>query len=56
MTRPPGGVPHAVGLLIAAISLVDAVFIAGVGAFGPALVAVAGFFATLFLQRYISGT
>jgi UbiA prenyltransferase family len=54
--RPPGGVPRAVGLLIAAISLVDAAFIAGVGATGPALVAVAGFFATLGLQRYISGT
>lgn len=56
MTRPPGGVPRAVGLLIAAISLVDAAFIASVGATGPALVAVAGFFATLGLQRYISGT
>jgi 4-hydroxybenzoate polyprenyltransferase len=56
MTRPPGGVPRAVGLLIAAISLVDAAFIAGVGAVGPALVAVAGFFATLCAQRYVSGT
>jgi 4-hydroxybenzoate polyprenyltransferase len=56
MTRPPGGVPRAVGLLIAAVSLVDAAFIAGVGAMGPALIAVAGFFATLGLQRYISGT
>jgi len=56
MTRPPGGVPRAVGLLIAAVSLVDAAFIASIGATGPALVAVAGFFATLGLQRYISGT
>jgi 4-hydroxybenzoate polyprenyltransferase len=56
MTRPAGGVPRAVGLLIAAVSLVDAAFIAGVGAMGPALIAVAGFFATLGLQRYISGT
>ena len=56
MMRPPGGVPRAVGLLIAAISLVDAAFIAGVGATGPALIAVAGFFATLGLQKYISGT
>jgi 4-hydroxybenzoate polyprenyltransferase len=55
-TRPPGGVPRAVGLLIAAVSLVDAAFIASVGATGPALVAVTGFFATLGLQRYISGT
>jgi hypothetical protein len=56
MTRPPRGVPRAVGLLIAAVSLVDAAFIASVGAIGPALVAVTGFFATLALQRYISGT
>ena len=56
MTRPAGGVPRAVGLLIAAISLVDAAFIASVGAIGPALVAVAGFFATLAMQRHISGT
>jgi 4-hydroxybenzoate polyprenyltransferase len=56
MTRPPGGVPRAVGLLIAAVSLVDATFIAGIGATGPAVVAVAGFFATLGLQKYISGT
>jgi len=56
MTRPRGGVPRAVGLLIAAVSLVDAAFIASVGAMGPALVALAGFFATLALQRYISGT
>jgi hypothetical protein len=56
MTRPAGGVPRAVGLLIAAVSLVDAAFIASIGATGPALVAVAGFFATLILQRYISGT
>jgi 4-hydroxybenzoate polyprenyltransferase len=56
ITRPPAGVPRAVGLLIAAVSLVDAAFIAGTGAMGPALIAVAGFFATLGLQRYISGT
>ncbi len=56
MTRPAGGVPRAVGLLIAAVSLVDGAFIASVGATGPALVAVAGFFATLAMQRYISGT
>ena len=56
VARPAGSVPRAVGLLIAAVSLVDAAFIASVGAMGPALVAVAGFFATLGLQRYISGT
>ena len=49
-------VPRAVGLLIAAISLVDAAFLAGVGALVPALVAVAGFALTLTLQRYIAGT
>ena len=38
VTRPPGGVPLAVGVLIAAISLVDAAFIAGTGAAGAALV------------------
>jgi hypothetical protein len=54
--RPVGGVSRAVGLLIAAVSLVDAAFIASIGATGLALVAVAGFFATWGLQRYISGT
>jgi 4-hydroxybenzoate polyprenyltransferase len=55
-TRPPGGVPRAVGLLIAGIALLDAAFIAGVGATSAALLAVAGFLATMFLQRFISGT
>jgi 4-hydroxybenzoate polyprenyltransferase len=49
-------VPRAVGLLIAAISLVDAAFLAGIGAIVPALLAVAGFALTLTLQRYITGT
>ena len=49
-------VPRAVGLLIAAISLVDAAFLAAVGAVVPGLVAVAGFALTLTLQRYITGT
>jgi 4-hydroxybenzoate polyprenyltransferase len=56
ISAPPGGVPRAVGLLIAAISLIDAGFIAGLGEAGPALLAAAGFPATLALQRYISGT
>lgn len=51
-----GAVPRAVGALIAGISLVDATFLASIGAIMPALVAVAGFAATLFLQRYIAGT
>jgi 4-hydroxybenzoate polyprenyltransferase len=49
-------VPRAVGLLIATISLVDAAFLAGIGAIAPALVAVAGFALTLTLQKYVSGT
>jgi 4-hydroxybenzoate polyprenyltransferase len=55
-TRPSGGIPRAVGLLIAGISLLDAVFIAGAGATAAALLAGAGFLATLLLQRFISGT
>jgi 4-hydroxybenzoate polyprenyltransferase len=49
-------VPRAVGLLIAAISLVDAAFLAALAAVTPALVAVTGFALTLTLQRYITGT
>jgi 4-hydroxybenzoate polyprenyltransferase len=52
----PGAVPRAVGLLIAGISLVDAAFLASLGAIIPAFVAVAGFVATLWLQRHIAGT
>jgi UbiA prenyltransferase family len=55
--RPmPGAVPRAVGALIAGISLVDATFLAGIGAIMPACGAVAGFAATLLAQRYIAGT
>jgi hypothetical protein len=55
--RPmPGAVSRAVGLLIAGISLVDAALLASAGAMMPALIAVAGFGATLLLQRYIAGT
>jgi len=49
-------VPRAVGLLIAAISLVDAAFLAGIGALAPALLAALGFPLTLLLQKYITGT
>jgi 4-hydroxybenzoate polyprenyltransferase len=52
----PGAVPRAVGLLIAGISLVDATFLASIGAIQPALIAIAGFAATLLLQRHIAGT
>ncbi len=55
--RPmPGAVPRAVGLLIAGISLVDATFLASIGAMVPAFIAVVGFAATLLLQRHIAGT
>jgi len=55
--RPmPGAVPRAVGALIAGISLVDATFLASVGAIMPAFIAVAGFAATMLLQRHIAGT
>ncbi len=55
--RPvPGAVPRAVGALIAGISLVDAALLASVGAIVPAAIALAGFGATVVLQRYIAGT
>jgi 4-hydroxybenzoate polyprenyltransferase len=55
--RPmPGAVPKAVGALIAGISLVDATFLASIGATMPAVIAVAGFVATMMLQRHIAGT
>jgi UbiA prenyltransferase family len=55
--RPPApSIGTAVGMLIAGISLVDAVFIAG-GAHAPlSVVAVACFVATLLLQRRVPGT
>lgn len=54
--RQPGDIPRAVVGLIAGISLLDAVLIAGHGAPGLAVLAVAGFALTVALQRYISGT
>jgi 4-hydroxybenzoate polyprenyltransferase len=52
----PKSVPYAVGLLIAGLSLVDASFLASVGAITPSLIAVGGFASTLVLQRYVAGT
>ena len=49
-------VPHAVMLLIAAISLMDGLFMAGQGQPMLAAAAVAAFLLTLFLQRFIAGT
>ena len=54
--RSKGDIPRAVVSLIAGISLLDAMLIAGTGTAGFALVAVAGFGVTLFFQRYIAGT
>jgi 4-hydroxybenzoate polyprenyltransferase len=49
-------VPRAVILLIAGISLLDGLFIAGQGQPMLAIVAIVGFLLTLFLQRFIAGT
>ena len=54
--RRPGDVPRAVVSLIAAVSLYDAVLIAGTGGGWLALPAVAAFAATLLLQRIVPGT
>ena len=54
--RAKGDIGRAVVSLIAGISLLDAMLIAGTGAAGLALLALAGFGVTLFLQRYVAGT
>lgn len=54
--RQPGDVPRAVVSLIAGISLLDAVLIAGTGALAIAWLAVLGFVLTLILQRFVAGT
>lgn len=54
--RQRGDVPRAVVTLIAGISLYDAALIAGAGAVGWALLAVAAFGLTLLLQRVVPGT
>ncbi len=54
--RAPGDIPRAVISLIAGISLLDAMLIAGAGSWPLALLALVGFGFTLFLQRYITGT
>ena len=54
--RRPGDVPRAVISLIAGISLLDALLIAGAGADGVAWLAVVGFLLTLALQRWVAGT
>jgi len=54
--RRKGDIPRAVISLIAGISLLDAMLIAGTGSVALAGLALAGFGVTLFFQRYISGT
>lgn len=54
--RKPGDVPRAVVSLIAGISLLDAMLLAGAGYILFAWLAAAAFVITLALQRWISGT
>lgn len=54
--RRPGDIGRAVVLLLAGISLLDALLIAGAGRPGLAAVAAAGFALTLALQRLVPGT
>jgi 4-hydroxybenzoate polyprenyltransferase len=54
--REKGDIPRAVVSLIAGISLLDALLVAGAGMPGLALAALAGFGVTLFFQRYVAGT
>jgi hypothetical protein len=54
--REKGDVPRAVVSLIAGISLLDAMLLAGHGAWMLALLAVLAFGLTLVLQRWVSGT
>jgi 4-hydroxybenzoate polyprenyltransferase len=54
--RQPGDVPRAVISLIAGISLLDAVLIAGAGNLEIAWLAVFGFVLALVLQRFVPGT
>jgi hypothetical protein len=54
--RAPGDVPRAVTSLLAGICLLDAVLIAGAGAFAIAWLAVLAFLLTLALQRFVPAT
>lgn len=51
-----GNIPRAVVSLIAGICLLDAILIASATSLGLALLAIFGFFLTLFFQRFIPGT
>jgi hypothetical protein len=54
--RARGDVPRAVVTLIAGMSVLDGVMLAGSGYIVPAMLAVAAFLLTLALQRWVSGT
>ena len=54
--RARGDVPRAVVTLIAGMSVLDGVMLAGSGHVVPAMLAVAAFLLTLLLQRWVSGT
>jgi 4-hydroxybenzoate polyprenyltransferase len=54
--RARGDVPRAVVTLIAGMSVLDGVMLAGSGHVVPAVLAVAAFLLTLILQRWVSGT
>ena len=54
--RLSGDVPRAVVTLIAAICLLDALLLAGVGQLLPAVLALLAFPLTLALQRWVAGT
>ena len=54
--RARGDVPRAVVTLIAGMSVLDGVMLAGSGHVVPAVFAVAAFLLTLVLQRWVSGT
>ncbi len=54
--RAKGDIPRAVVSLIAGISLLDALMIAGTGEPMLALIAIAGFALTLVFQKFVSGT
>jgi hypothetical protein len=54
--RARGDVPRAVVTLIAGMSVLDSVVLAGGGHVLPAVLAIAGFLLTLALQKWVSGT
>ncbi len=54
--RARGDVPRAVVTLIAGMSVLDSVVLAGGGLFVPAVLAIGGFALTLALQKWVSGT